>query len=378
MLSKGSDGIEGGYVTATSALRKDDTEDRPSTELAQSSDMKALLKYCHSYKTPHAGKAAFQLANTLLAFVSVLTVMLAGFYHQAYWVEAILLIPASLLLVRVFVLQHDCGHGSFFPSKRANDITGSVLSVLTFTPYDLWRRAHNMHHTGSGNLDRRGTGSIDTLTVREYAALTPWQKFVYRFYRHPAVLLVFGPPVYVLIMQRFPPTRSVPYLDKYIGLPLSQTLRSAMLLNLSLVGFYGAAMMIFGVKAVLAVYLPVIITAYWFGQWLFYMQHQFENTSWEYDEKWNFAEGAVNGSSFYNMPRILHWFTGNIGYHHIHHLCASIPNYNLQACFENNEALSKPHSSLTLFESLKCMHLALWDEGKRRMISFRELGRAAI
>ncbi|MAE51003.1 MAG: fatty acid desaturase [Micavibrio sp.] len=293
--------------------------------------------------------------------------------EYTYWIVAILILPAAGLLVRLFVLQHDCGHGSLFPSRRANNLTGRLLSVLTFTPYDCWRKAHNLHHACSGHLDRRGVGGVDTLTVREYRALSSANKLAYRLYRNPFVMILFGAPYNSLIGQRFFANKGLPFNESYRSLPFKKVWKSVLSLNLALVLFYGTLGMLFGFKPLLVIVLPVVIIASWIGGWLFFIQHQFEEAYWEKNENWNFHDAAVLGSSHYVLPPLLQWFTGNIGLHHIHHLCAKIPNYRLQECLEGSPVLQEMNR-LNLGESLECACLALWDEDRRKMIAFSDVG----
>jgi acyl-lipid omega-6 desaturase (Delta-12 desaturase) len=352
-------------------------QDRPEADVvANDSDVRQrirlLSEHCQRYKGADIKRGVFQLATTGLLFLATLAAMTAAFYHQAWWLSALLIVPASGFLVRLFIVQHDCGHGSFFSSRRANDITGRVISLFTFTPYDYWKRAHNMHHAGSGNLNRRGIGSIDTLTVREYQALPPKKKFAYRLYRNPFLLLLVFTPYYVLLLQRSLPSQTLPYLDDYHTMKPRQALRSVVSLNIALAVFYGAAALLLGWEPVVLLYLPVMILTSWVGGWLFYIQHQFEDGYWEREGTWSFGEAAVLGSSYYALPRVLQWFTGNIGLHHIHHLCSAIPNYRLQTCLDNSPEL-QTMNRMTLTDSLKCVWWALWDEDQSKMVGFRDL-----
>lgn len=331
-----------------------------------------LASHCRAYKGAETKRSLWQLITTGGLFFLALGVMLAALRQESYWLYAALVLPTAGLLVRLFIIQHDCGHGSFFKSRIANDMTGRLISLLTFTPYDLWRKAHNVHHAGSGNLNRRGAGAIDTLTVKEYKALAPRARFFYRFYRHPMVLLVLGPPIYILLLQRFAPMQSVPFLKDYHPIPARQAWKSVMALNFSLLVLYGGLMAFLGWKTIVLLYLPVLLVAFWAGQWLFFVQHQFEDSYWAPNDQWHFSKAAVEGSSYYALPAVLQWFTGNIGFHHIHHLCTGIPNYRLQECFDANKELP-PASKITFAQSLKGMHLSLWDENLGKMVGFRDL-----
>ncbi len=333
--------------------------------------VKRLTTHCNTYKGADTKSAVIQVAVTGLVFSVLCAAMLQGFAAHS-WIYALLILPAAGLLVRLFIMQHDCGHGSLFRSRFANDIVGRAISVLTLTPYDFWRKAHNKHHSASGNLSRRGIGSIDTLTVREYQALPPRRRFAYRFYRNPFILLVLGTPLYIFIVQRFPLTQSLAFFEDYRTVPFSDAWRSILMLNIAIVVFYGLMILAFGMKPVLMVFVPVILITSWVGGWLFFIQHQFEDTYWNPDAQWNFQEAALLGSSYYVLPPVLRWFTGNIGLHHIHHLCALIPNYKLQSCLNGSREL-QDMNRLTLRQSLQCVKWALWDEDNRKMVGFRDL-----
>lgn len=355
-------------------------EQSPATEGASNApsdtalDFKRMTEHCATYKGADLKKSLWQLFSTTAIFTANMAAIFAASHFGHYFLCFLLMIPAGLLLIRMFIIQHDCGHGSFFNQKWANDLVGRAISVLTFTPYDIWRRTHNLHHAGSGNLDRRGSGSVDTLTVKEYQALSPGRQRFYRFYRHPLTLLVFGPPFYVLFFQRFPPANNYLSMPKYHKPPNSQSLPSVMGLNVAILAAYGVLGYFLGYAQVAIIYPATLVMAYWPGQWLFFMQHQFEDTHWEYGREWSYAEAAVMGSSYYKLPKILQWFTGNIGFHHIHHLNASIPNYKLEECHKAYPDFEKVNT-LNIRQSLKCANLALWDEDTRKLIRFKDLDR---
>ncbi len=333
--------------------------------------VKDIAAHCNSYKGADAKRSIFQLVSTLALFLIACSLMVYSI-NISYWLTLFLTIPAAGLLTRLFIFQHDCGHGSFFNSKKANDWTGRFLGLLTVTPYDFWRRAHNKHHATSGDLDRRSIGGIDTVTVREYQALSKWQQLMYRTYRNPLVLLIFGTPFYVLVLQRLPLNQATNFYENYQTLPKSSIWKSIMLMNASIVIVYSALASVIGLGPLLAVYLPILVVTSWIGGWLFYIQHQFEDTYWEKNDNWNIQEAALLGSSYYALPKILQWFTGNIGLHHIHHLCSKIPNYKLQECMDAKPEL-ETINKLTLHQSLDCVHLKLWDEQKEQMISFGQI-----
>jgi acyl-lipid omega-6 desaturase (Delta-12 desaturase) len=320
-----------------------------------------LAAHCAAYRGASISDAVWQVGTTTAAFVALIALMLTSL-SVSYVLTLALAFPAAGLLIRFFIIQHDCGHGSFLPDRKANDMLGRLVSVLTLTPYGLWRREHNVHHAGSGNLDRRGIGDITTLTVAEYKAMSVWGKIGYRVYRNPMFLFGFGLPLYFLVLQR------LPWFHPY---PAKQTWGSVMRLNAGLALFYAPLMYVFGWAEILMIAVPILVLSSSIGGWLFFIQHQFEGTHWDESKAWDFQVAAIYGSSYYVLPSVLQWFTGNIGLHHIHHLCSMIPNYKLQACLDASPELQSLNR-LTLMESLTCARLALWDDANRRLIGFRE------
>ncbi len=304
----------------------------------------------------------FELAVTVVPLV-LLWVLMWATLDIGYWLSLPLALPAAGFLVRLFMIQHDCGHGAFFRHRLANDWVGRVIGVLTLTPYDLWRRTHAIHPATSGNLDRRGIGDVDTLTVREYLALSRWGRLRYRLYRHPAIMFGLGPAYLFIFQQRLP-----------IGLMRGgwQPWVSAMATNAAIAIVVAALMWVIGIGPFLLVHLPVMLLAAVIGVWLFYVQHQFEDTLWARNQNWNLHEAALHGSSYYDLPGILRWFTANIGVHHVHHLCSRIPYYRLNRVLRDHPELGGV-GRLTLIQSLRCVRLVLWDETQRRLISFREM-----
>jgi acyl-lipid omega-6 desaturase (Delta-12 desaturase) len=318
------------------------------------------------YLKPDSRRALFQLISTGLPFLAVMAGMMAALDHGI--LPAVLLFPlGGVLLVRLFIFQHDCGHGSFFAARWANDLLGWVLGVLTLTPYLAWRREHAMHHASTGNLDRRGIGDITVLTLAEYQALPLRKRLVYRLYRHPLVLFGVAPAWQFLINQRIPtgnPRRRWRDWLSILGT------------NAALAVVLAILVVVLGPAPVALTCLPVMVLASTIGVWVFYIQHQFEDTYWAPQQQWDFHTAALKGSSFYDLPRVLHWMTGNIGFHHIHHLSSRVPNDRLRECHEANPAFHEA-PRLTLWESLKCARLALWDTEQRKLVSFRKARAAA-
>ncbi len=320
-----------------------------------------LLKALARYREPDHGRSILELAVTAIPFV-VLCVAAWWVMPISYWLTLVFIVPAAIFLVRLFMIQHDCGHGAFFRHRAANDWVGRILGVLTFTPYDVWRRSHATHHATSGNLDKRGVGDVDTHTVREYQSMPRWRRIAYRLHRHPLILFGIGPVYYFLLRNRLPV--GISNGDRRFWM-------SAMGTNLTI--FTVAAILIYllGPWPFLLVQLPVIILASSIGVWLFYVQHQFETTYWESDADWNVHDAALHGSSHYRLPGILGWLTAHIGVHHVHHLSSRIPYYRLPQVLREIPEF-EPIGRITLLQSLGCVRLHLWDEDQHRLISFAE------
>ena len=311
------------------------------------------------YQQPDVRRALIQAVTTLGLLVVALYVMNRSL-ALPYWTTLLLAVPTAGLLVRTFIIMHDCSHGSFLPWRGANDALGFVTGVLTLTPFEQWRRDHAMHHASSGDLDRRGHGDVTTLTVSEYLARPLWGRLKYRLFRNPAVLFGLG-PLNLMIGQRFRP-RSVSTKDKQ--------LRSVWATNGAL--FIGVALclMFIGWRFLALVYLPAMYIAGAVGIWLFYVQHQFEDAYWQKHDEWDYVTAAIKGSSHFKLPAVLQWFTGNIGLHHVHHLGPRIPNYNLQRCHDEN-ALFHDATVMTLSRSFAVLRLTLWEEEEQRLVTFR-------
>jgi omega-6 fatty acid desaturase (delta-12 desaturase) len=317
------------------------------------------------YREPNHWRSIIEL---VISFgpLAALWVLMWLFYSLGYWwITLLLAVPAAGFLVRLFMIQHDCGHGAFFRHRMANDWIGRVLGVLTLTPYDFWKRTHSIHHATAGNLDRRGIGDIDTLTVSEYLALSRWSRFTYRLYRHPAVMFGIGPAYLFIFQHRLP-----------VGLMRAgwAPWLSTMSTNFAAVLIVGVLVWLIGIWPFLLVHLPIMLLAATIGVWLFYVQHQFEHTLWADNESWDLHEVALHGSSHYVLPGVLRWFTANIGVHHVHHLCSRIPYYRLPRVLNENPELGRVNR-LTLWQSMKCVRLVLWDERARQLISFRDMQR---
>ncbi|NQU40868.1 MAG: fatty acid desaturase [Lentisphaerae bacterium] len=312
------------------------------------------------YQVSSVARSTCQLVSTLIPYLALLGLMYWSL-RWSYLITLLLAIPAAGFAVRLFVLSHDCGHHSFFKSKRWNDLWGSVCAFVVLTPYAYWRNEHARHHATSGNLDRRGVGDIWTLTVSEYLAEPRLVRLVYRLYRNPLVLFCVGPLYLFVIKYRF--------WAKWAG---KADRRSVLLTNLSLVVVLLAIHYTIGLKALLMIQLPVLALASSAGVWLFYVQHQFEDVYWEKTAGWNFFRQAIQGASCYKLPRVLQWFSASIGYHHIHHLNPRIPNYRLEKCHRENDVFQFANV-ITLWTSLKSLRFRLWDEHSRRMVSLRGL-----
>ncbi len=275
-----------------------------------------------------------------------------------------LLALAGGMVVRLFILQHDCGHGSLFSSKPINDWVGRVLGVFTYTPYDYWRFLHAAHHASSGDLDRRGLGDIDTLTLTEYNELSSFKKALYRLYRHPFVLFAIG-PAYMFLLRHRLPICLMTKRDAWV---------STMVTNLAIVAISLLLIYAVGLKYFLLIQIPVIVVGAAIGVWLFYVQHQFDETYWDTRPEWKHEHAALHGSSYYDLPKPIMWITGNIGIHHVHHLSSRIPFYKLPKVLKAHPEL-KEIGRLSFLESFKCVRLALWDDATRRLISFKEANR---
>jgi acyl-lipid omega-6 desaturase (Delta-12 desaturase) len=328
---------------------------------------RAWTRILARYREPSNARGIVEIGITLVPLVG-LWVLIWATLDLGYWLSLLLAVPAAGFLVRMFMIQHDCGHGSFFRHRLANDWVGRVIGVLTLTPYDFWQRTHAMHHAGSGNLDRRGFGDIDTLTVREYLQRSRWRRLCYRAYRHPLVMFGIGPAYLFLVRHRLPIGYMRNGWEPWIT-TMATNAATALLIT--------AMIWLVGAGPFLLVHLPITLLAASMGVWLFYVQHQFEETSWAEDADWKMHEAALHGSSHYDLPPVLRWLSGNIGVHHVHHLCSRIPFYRLPEVLRDHPELNET-SRLTIRESLDSVRLVLWDEDAKRLISFEDLRRHSL
>ncbi len=320
-----------------------------------------LLRALARYREPDHGRSAFELIITVVPFVG-LWVAAWWAFSISYWLTLAIAVPAAAFLVRLFLIQHDCGHGAFFRRRNINDWVGRVLGVFTLTPYYVWRCDHATHHATSGNLDKRGVGDIDTLTVKEYMALPRRRRIAYRVYRHPLVMFGIGPVCQFLLRNRLPlgfKTAGSRFWISTIGT------------NVAIALVAGIMIYLIGAGPFLLVQLPITLLASSIGVWLFYVQHQFEDTFWDGSETWDAHDAALYGSSHYDLPGVLRWITANIGVHHVHHLSSRIPYYRLPQVLRDFPEFAQIRR-ITLMQSLVCAKLRLWDEDQRKLVSFTE------
>lgn len=318
------------------------------------------LRVLTQYRKPDVMRSWFEIAITVVPFIFFWLIAWAAL-SVSYLLALLVCIPAAGFLVRLFLIQHDCGHGSFFRKKEVNDWVGRILGVMTMTPYYVWRRAHAIHHATHGNLDKRGVGDINTLTVKEYQAASPMKRFGYRVYRHPFVLFGIGPAYIFLINQRWP-----------AGFTGWRFWASAMGTNAAIIVVWGIMCALVGWQTFVLLQVTMTVLAASMGVWLFYVQHQFEDTTWDTEENWELHDSALYGSSHLDLPEPLRWMTASIGVHHVHHLSSRIPFYRLQDVLKDNPDL-KYVKRLTLKDTLACVRLQLWDEETRKLISFADV-----
>jgi omega-6 fatty acid desaturase (delta-12 desaturase) len=306
-------------------------------------------------------KALFQFGHTIVLFVATIGLMFVTL-EVHYGLTLLLSFVAAAAYLRLFMIGHDCGHGSFFPKKWQNEVLGAFIGVLTCTPFKYWAKQHAKHHRTTGNLDKRGDGDVITKTVAEFEASGWLAQICYRVYRNPWFMLLVSAPVHFVLLQRIPLGDQMKTREGWI---------SVMGTNVGICVYYGSLIAVFGLVPFLMVYVPVVMLSAASAVWLFYVQHQFEDAYWRRKDTWTYDQATLTGSSFYNLPRWLHWVTGNIGFHHIHHLNPKVPGYQLEDCFYESPALQQARF-LSVRESFATAKLALWDETAQRLISFRE------
>jgi omega-6 fatty acid desaturase (delta-12 desaturase) len=312
-----------------------------------------------AYERPDLRRSAVDLATSVVPYLALLVAMYLAL-DVSYLLTLALSVPAAGFLLRSYIVFHDCAHGSFLPSKRANRWVGRGTALLVYSPFEAWRHDHAVHHATAGDLDRRGVGDLPTLTVAEYEAMTPVRRLGYRLFRNPIVMFGIGPAFALVVKPRFASRSARPRIR-----------RSVMLTNLAIVVLVALACWLIGWREYLIVQWPAALMAAAAGVWLFYVQHQFEDAYWESTDDWSYADAALRGSSYLKLPRVLRFFTGNIGLHHVHHLSARIPNYNLQRAHDENPIFHDV-PTLSLWEGLRTVRLKLWDEDRGRLVTFAE------
>src|SRR5688572_20173554 len=333
------------------------SDSRKGAGHADAASWKEIVLQCQK---PSRWRALWQIVNTLGPYALLWYLMYISL-SISYWITLPLAILAGAFLIRVFIIFHDCGHSSFFKSKIANDVVGFITGMLTFTPYYHWRWEHAIHHASAGHLDKRGTGDVWTMTVQEYLESSRWRRFAYRLARNPIVLFVIAPLYLFVVNQRFSS-----------GKANKRERWSVYWMNLAIFALAAGLSAVFGIIPYLIIQLTAMGVAGSAGVWLFYVQHQFEDVYWERADQWDYTAAALQGSSFYKLPKILQWFSGNIGFHHIHHLSSRIPNYNLERCHRAHP-LFQNVKPVTLVSSLKSFTFRLWDEQRRKLVGFRHL-----
>ncbi|MCF6333059.1 MAG: fatty acid desaturase [Draconibacterium sp.] len=313
-----------------------------------------------AYQTPNIWRAIWQIANTFVPYVG-LWILIVYSISISYWLTAFLIILAAGFLVRLFIIFHDCGHGSFFKSTKANQIVGKLFGILAFTPYYKWHNLHMQHHASVGNLDKRGVGDVWTMTKEEYLASNKKKRLYYRLYRHPVTMFGIG-TLYVFLIQNRMTKKDMGRKEKL----------NIYFTNAALALLFVAMSLAIGFLPFLIIQFLIIYIAGMAGLWLFYLQHQYEDVSWVRSNKWNYLTIALEGSSFVKFPKLLQWFSGNIGFHHIHHINARIPNYNLAKCYRENTVFSEV-KPVTFIASLRTLKLRLWDEKIQKLVGFSSL-----
>ena len=324
------------------------------------------VKQVAKYQNADTWRSIWQIINSFGPFFVIWTLMYFSL-SVSYWLTLGLAFFAAGFLTRIFIIQHDCGHQSFFASRKANDFIGRIASVITLTPYEAWRRSHAKHHANSGDLDFRGFGDVDTITVEEYRALDLRGRLTYRLFRNPLVLFVVGPAFMFIVLHRIPIK---------VKKEWKKERRSIAMTNLAIAAVVVVLGLLIGFKEFFMIQLPITIITSCLGVWLFYIQHQFEDTYWRRHKDWDYETAALEGSSYYKLPKLLQWFTGNIGFHHIHHLNPKIPNYRLEEAYKDNQFL-RDATTFTMWTSFKVIFYHLWDEQQQKMVSFWDLRKSS-
>jgi len=318
-----------------------------------------LRKQIAPFEKSNVKTSVKQLVNTIPPFILL---WVAAYYSLeiSYWVSLALSIIASGFVVRIFIIFHDCCHQSFFKSRKANDILGTITGIITLFPYEKWKRDHSIHHATSSNLNKRGTGDIWIMTVEEYINASFWVRLQYRLYRNPLVMFGLGPAYLFLVSNRFnrKGARKKERINTYVT-------------NVSVIVLYTLLCLAIGWQAFLMIQLPIMFVSGLLGIWLFYVQHQFEDSYFEEEENWDYVKAAIDGSSYYKLPKLLQWVTGNIGFHHVHHLSPKVPNYHLEKAHDSTPPLQQA-TTITLRSSLKALRFRLWDESSKTFVGFQE------
>jgi len=346
-------------VPQTGLALQPETEERDDAPRPDAPAWKSIVA---RFQRPSNARSVWQVVNSLVPYV-VLWYLMDLSRGISWWLTVPLAVLTAGFSVRLFIISHDCGHGSFFRSRRWNDIVGTITGFVALTPYYHWRWEHSLHHATSGDLDRRGMGDIWTMTVQEYLESSRWRRYAYRLARNPIILFVIGPLFLFIVWERFPSPKAQ-----------ARERRSVVWTNVALFVWAVGMSAVFGVADFLILELLVLAVAGAAGVWLFYVQHQFEGVYWRRRADWDYTEAALKGSSFYKLPAILQWFSGNIGFHHIHHLSPRIPNYNLEPC-HHADPLFHQVKPVTLLGSMKSFTFRLWDERRGRLVGYRAVRR---
>jgi acyl-lipid omega-6 desaturase (Delta-12 desaturase) len=350
----------GATVLLTPALAEEKTMREESLTSSATANPKAWRRVAQEYQHANTWYSVWQVLSSFVPYLLLWYLMVLSLAYS-YWLTLGLSLLAAGFLVRIFIILHDCGHGSFFASRRANEIVGSICGVFTLTPFYQWRHDHAMHHATSSDLDRRGYGDVPMLTVAEYLKLSRWGRFQYRLFRQPLLLLLAGPVYSFVVLQRFT-----------LRVSGARERWSVRLTNVALLAIIGVGWLTIGLKAYLLVHVPIVFFAGSAAVWMFYCQHQFEGTYWSHHEEWSYEDAAIKGSSYFKLPLLLQWFTGNIGFHHVHHLSPRIPNYYLERVHFGHPKFQEV-TTITIRSSVDAFRLKLWDEERQRLVGLWEL-----